>query len=521
MIKISYFNYKVTSLLSTLVITSGLASAANANHSLSGFHITVKENNNNIIKLVNTWNAINDKYEQLLQYNQTKLINVEFNQWEQITNSKQAPSSDDVISTAVAAAFQAQINDKSNNFMPNDGKQYFDNTIIGRGFANKNFDLQISSFGSVYLNYNYQLPSAINNGLFATISPKSTFTNYFSVPYTLQPSQAILKRPLDERLKIIPIGNRTIKSENENELVIFAKKDKEKLEITSDSTNIEPVTNGNLSYALITHNLNDKFDPTKFSIDVQDETTNKVVVHRDVMISNHTSHLFFSINNENDTTTFNQYLVQNVAGNDNLIVMNYAQGKATVNISDDEKWTFAPVDAKTLTISNTAKAITNGKALTASSSSSGIQIYYLALNSQDEAQNKASGQYIAIYNQNQIPIFNNCTNLLLDEANATTLQGFQQYLNSTNNLQVNDLKTNPSALVTQFITYQGAIAKHDYINYLTKNSEESKPFDIKIKPSSKTLVNNWNIIILTMIFFSILIILPFVILLLRKRKRLK
>lgn len=516
MIKISYFNYKVTALLSTLVITSGLAFTANATHSLSGFHITVKENNNNDIKLANTWNAINDKYEQLLQYNQNKLINVEFNQWEQITNSKQTPSSDDVISTAVAAAFQAQINDKSNTFMPNDGKQYFDNTIIGRSFANENFDLQIPSFGSVYLNYNDQLPSSINNGLFATINPQSTFTNYFSVPYTLQPSQTILNQSLAERLKIIPIGNSTIKKENENELVIFARKDKEKLVITSDSNNIEPVTNGNLSYAIITHNLNDKFDPTKFSIDVQDESTDEVV-HRDVTISNNTSHLTFKNNN---VTAARQYLVQNIAGNDNLIVMNYDQGNTIVNISNDEKWTYASVDPKTLDIiSSTTKTIKNGAILTASSSPSGIQIYYLTLNSQDKTQNQASGQYITIYNQNQIPTFNNCTNLL-DEDNVT-LQGFQQYLNSTSNLQVNDLKTNPSSLVTQFITYQGAIAEHDYINYLTNNSEESSPFDIKIKPFSKTLVNNWNIIILAMIFFSILIILPFVILLLRKRKRLK
>lgn len=515
MIKISYFNYKVTALLSTLVITSGLAFTANATHSLSGFHITVKENNNNNIKLANTWNAINDKYEQLLQYNQNKLINVEFNQWEQITNSKQTPISDDVISTAVAAAFQAQINDKSITFMPNDGKQYFDNKIIGRSFANKNFDLQLPSFGSVYLNYNDQLPSIINNGLFATINPQSNFTNYFSVPYTLQPSQTILNQPLAERLKVIPIGNSTIKNENENELVIFAKKYKEKLVIISDSNNIEPVTNGNLSYAIITHNLNDKFDPTKFSIEVQDESTNEVV-HRDVMISNNTSHLTFSNNSD---TTVTQYLVQNIAGNDNLIVMNCDKGNAIVNISNDEKWTCASVDPKTLDINSTTKTIKNGDTLTASSSSSGIQIYYLTLNSQDKTQNQASGQYITIYNQNQIPTFNNCTNLL-DEGNVT-LQGFQQYLNSTSNLQVNDLKTNPSALVTQFITYQCAIAEHDYTNYLSNNSEESSPFDIKIKPFSKTLVNNWNIIILTMIFFSILIILPFVILLLRKRKRLK
>ncbi|WP_375317977.1 hypothetical protein [Spiroplasma endosymbiont of Virgichneumon dumeticola] len=521
MIKISYFNYKFTALLSILALTSGLTFVASTNHTLPGFHITVKENNDNDIKLVNTWNTINDKYEQLLKYNKDKLINVEFNQWSQITNQLQTPISDDVISKEVANAFQGQIDDKNNNFMPTDGKQYFDKAIIGRSFANKNFDSGISSFGSVYYNYSDQLSSSINNGLFATINPESSFTDYFSVPYTLQASKDILQQSLSERLKIIPIGDNNIKSENENELVILAKATtEEKLVIKCGNTNIDPISNDNLSYAIIAHNPTDGFNATNFSVDASSSSTNEVV-HHDITISNKTSQLSFTTGTKNDITNIDsQYLVKNVAGNDNLIVMNYAKGNATVKIPTNEKWTYANVDTKTLTInSTTTKSISNGEVLTASSSPTGIQVYYLALDTQDKAQQQASGQYVTIYNQNQVPTFSNCTNLFAD--GNVTLQGFQQYLNSTDNLEVNDLKGNASALVSQFITYQGAIAKHNYINYLTTNNDDPNPFHINVKPTSKTLVNNWNIIILACIFFSLLIILPFVILLIRKRKRLK
>ncbi|WP_342275732.1 hypothetical protein [Spiroplasma endosymbiont of Nebria brevicollis] len=521
MIKISHFNYKFTALLSTLALTSGLTFATTSNHTLPGFHITVKENNNNDVKLANTWNKINDNYAQLIKNNKDKLINVEFKQWDQIANQLQAPISDDFISKEVVNAFQGQIDDKTNHFMPTDGKQYFDKTIIGRSFANKNFDSGISSFGSVYLNYSDQLSTSINNGLFATINPKSSFTNYFSVPYTLQASKNIINQSLSERLKVIPIGDNNIKSENENELVILAKaKPEEKLVIKSGTTNIEPIENGNLSYAIIAHNPSAGFNATNFSVDASGSATNEVV-HHDITISNKTSQLSFTMGTKNDITNVDcQYLVQNVAGNDNLLVMNYAKGNATVKIPTYEKWTYANVDAKTLTIdSTTTNPIANNYTLTASSSSSGIQVYYLALNVQDKAQQQASGQYVTIYNQDQAPIFSNCTNLFADS--NVTFQGFQQYLNSTNNLEVNDLKDNASALVSQFITYQGAIAKHNYINYLTTNSDDPNPFHINTKPSSKTLVNNWKTIILACIFFSILIILPFVILLLRKRKRLK
>lgn len=132
----STINFKTISLLLTLVVSSTLTTVNNNqyysinttdNNKILGFHITVTENNNNLVQAEKEWNKINDQYEDYVNNNQ--IINVPFNSWTDVINQFSTKSlATDQISIEINNQFQKQLLD--NKIFPITAKNYFTSWII-------------------------------------------------------------------------------------------------------------------------------------------------------------------------------------------------------------------------------------------------------------------------------------------------------------------------------------------------------------------------------------------------------
>ncbi|WJG70797.1 hypothetical protein [Spiroplasma ixodetis] len=132
-------SFKTISLALALSLTSSLMivtnhqsniSTVNESNKLSGFHITVKENNKNLISEANTWNSINNKYEDFIRLHK-EIITEQFNDWSDLINKVNNNPNDD-ISKDVNKKFKEQIENKANNILPDNGIKYFTDKVIGR-----------------------------------------------------------------------------------------------------------------------------------------------------------------------------------------------------------------------------------------------------------------------------------------------------------------------------------------------------------------------------------------------------
>lgn len=132
----STINFKTISLLLTLVVSSTLTTVNNNqyysinttdNNKILGFHITVTENNNNLVQAEKEWNKINDQYEDYVNNNQ--IINVPFNSWTDVINQFSTKSlATDQISIEINNQFQKQLLDSK--IFPITAKNYFTSWII-------------------------------------------------------------------------------------------------------------------------------------------------------------------------------------------------------------------------------------------------------------------------------------------------------------------------------------------------------------------------------------------------------
>lgn len=528
-------SFKTISLALALSLTSSLMivtnhqsniSTVNDSNKLSGFHITVKENNKNLISEANTWNSINNKYEDFIRLHK-EVITEQFNDWSDLINKVNNNSNDD-ISKEVNKKFKEQIENKANNILPDNGIKYFTDKVIGRSVAKQSFN-DIASFGYVYVGYHdNSLPAQINNGIFATVNPRADFNNYFSIPYMIKPSDDFLNshKSVQDRLAILPLNNGNPNDTNQPMLAILAKNKNDKNEqLLINDKNDEVFDNGSISYAILNHKPDDHLKSTSFNVSVKDSGYSK-----SIKLTNNSSNIQFSTISdekvkENPVIT-PQYLVQNNSqdNKNTLIVMNKAIEKAKVNISDSQQhWLKWKVDSQTLqkAKNDSGTPIKDGDNLTLNQGSN-FQVYCIGLDTSDLQRQAASEQYITVYRSNtKIPNFPNCSDFF--EKTNNLLAGFQQYLNSAtnNSIKIEDLKNNAAGeFLSWFIQYQGDITKQNYVNYLQSNNSD-RPWDVNIPLTTKMLVNNWNIIIICGFIISFLTIIPIVVVIIRKKKYLK
>lgn len=484
---------------------------------LPGFHITIKSNNTNDILVNNKWNKVNDTYQNFISNNiKDNLIKVRLNNLSDIIENKLN------IKEAVYNTFiNDQINNKDLSFLK-EQKNHFDKSI-GNSFANLNFDTQspINSFGNVYIHYEDSLKTHIENGIFATVFPEYDFSNYFSVPYTLEPSTDLLNQTIDHRITVIPINNDNWNPNNERELVIFAKKDNEQLVISGDNP---IVSTDHLAFALLDHNINDGFNPTFYDISVTDNNTKTITYTKKIKLTNTTSQIQFIAGDSKNVanTNLNQdYLVFNEAKQDkNFIAMTEAQLKAKVQLFGDSSWVQYKVDPKTLAVDmKSAKPIADNTVLGITSIDDNYQVYYLQQQAKDATTLNNSGQYLVVY-RTTCPKFDNWTTLN-DESNTLLVRGFQQYLAAiSTDMSLETLEKNPSQLITYFIDYQKDLKNNSFINYFGSN--QAKPWIINSSFHQVTIVSNWKIIIIAgLVILFLTFILPVLLFLLKKEKRLK
>jgi len=526
-------SFKTISLVLALSLTSSLMivtnhqfniSTVNESNKLSGFHITVKENNKNLISEVNTWNSINNNYEDFIRLHK-EVITEQFNDWSDLINKVNNNPNDD-ISKDVNKKFKEQIENKANNILPDNGIKYFTDKVIGRSVAKQSFN-DIASFGYVYVGYHdNSLPAQINNGIFATVNPRADFNNYFSIPYMIKPSDDFLNshKSVQDRLAILPLNNGNPNDTNQPMLAVLAKNKNDKNEqLLINDKKHEVVDNDSISYAILNHKPGDYLKST-FNVSVKDSGYSKTI-----KLTNNSSNIQFStISDEKvkENTVIPQYLVQNNSqdNKNTLIVMNKAIEKAKVNISDSQQhWLKWKVDSQTLQKAkkDSGTPIKDGANLTLNPGSN-FQVYCIGLDTFDLQRQAASEQYITVYRSNtKIANFPNCTDFF--EKTNNLLAGFQQYLTSAinNSIKIEDLKNNAAGeFLSWFIQYQGDITKQNYVNYLQSNNSD-RPWDVNISLTTKMLVNNWNIIIICGFIISFLTIIPIVVVIIRKKKYLK
>ncbi|BET38867.1 hypothetical protein [Spiroplasma ixodetis] len=529
------FSFKKISLALALSLTSSLMivtnhqsniSNVNDSNKLSGLHITVKENNKNLISEANTWNSINNKYEDFIRLHK-EVITEQFNDWSDLINKVNNNSNDD-ISKEVNKKFKEQIENKTNNILPDNGIKYFTDKVIGRSVAKQIFN-DIASFGYVYVGYHdNSLPAQIKNGIFATVNPRADFNNYFSIPYMIKPSDDFLNshKSVQDRLAILPLNNGNPNDTNQPMLAILAKNKNDKNEqLLINDKNDEVFDNGSISYAILNHKPDDHLKSTSFNVSVKDSGYSKTI-----KLTNNSSNIqFTTISNEKvkeNPVITPQYLVQNNSqdNKNTLIVMNKAIEKAKVNISDSQQhWLKWNVDSQTLqkAKNDSGTPIKDGDNLNLNQGSN-FQVYCIGLDTSYLQRQAASEQYITVYRSNtKIPNFPNCTDFF--EKTNNLLAGFQQYLTSAtnNSIKIEDLKNNAAGyFLSWFIQYQGDITKQNYVNYLQSNNSD-RPWDVNIPLTTKMLVNNWNIIIICGFIISFLTIIPIVVVIIRKKKYLK
>lgn len=528
-------SFKKISLALALSLTSSLMivtnhqtsiNTVNDSNKLSGFHITVKENNKNLISEANTWNLINNKYEDFIRLHK-EVITEQFNDLSDLINKVNNNPNDDNFSKDVNNKFKEQIEDKANNILPDNGIKYFTDEVIGRSVAKQSFN-DIASFGYVYVGYHdNNLPAQINNGIFATVNPRADFNNYFSIPYMIKPSDDFLNshKSVQDRLAILPLNNGNPNDTNHPMLAILAKNKNDKDEqLLINYKNDEVFDNGSISYAILNHKPSDGLKPTIFNISVKDSGYSKTI-----KLTNNSSNIQFStVSNEKvkeNPVITPQYLVQNNSqdNKNTLIVMNKAIEKAKVNISNSQQhWLKWKVDSQTLqkAKNDSGTLIKDGDSLTLNQGSN-FQVYCIGLDTSDLQRQAASEQYITVYRSNtKIPNFPNCTDFF--EKTNNLLAGFQQYLTSAtnNSIKIEDLKNNAGEFLSWFIQYQGDITKQNYVNYLQSNNSDC-PWDVNIPLTTKTLVNNWNVIIICGFIISFLTIITIVSVIIRKKKYLK
>ncbi|WP_395473435.1 hypothetical protein [Spiroplasma endosymbiont of Nomada rufipes] len=528
-------SFKTISLALALSLTSSLMivtnhqsniSTVNESNKLSGFHITVKEKNKNLISEANTWNSINNNYEDFIRLHK-EVITEQFNDWSDLINKVNNNPNDD-ISKDVNKKFKEQIENKANNILPDNGIKYFTDKVIGRSVAKQSFN-DIVSFGYVYVGYHdNSLPAQINNGIFATVNPRADFNNYFSIPYMIKPSDDFLNshKSVQDRLAILPLNNGNTNDTNQPMLAILAKNKNDKNEqLLINDKKDEVVDNDSISYAILNHKPDDHLKSTSFNVSVKDSGYSKTI-----KLTNNSSNIQFStISDEKvkeNPVIVPQYLVQNNSqdNKNTLIVMNKAIEKAKVNISDSQQhWLKWKVDSQTLqkAKNDLGTPIKDGDNLTLNQGSN-FQVYCIGLDTSDLQRQAASEQYITVYRSNtKIPNFPNCTDFF--EKTNNLLAGFQQYLTSAtnNSIKIEYLKNNAAGeFLSWFIQYQGDITKQNYVNYLQSNNSD-RPWDVNISLTTKMLVNNWNIIIICGFIISFLTIIPIVVVIIRKKKYLK
>lgn len=528
-------SFKVISLALSLSLTGSLMAVTNYqsnintvndSNKLSGFHITVKENNKNLINEANTWNLINNNYQDFISI-QKQLITAQFNDWSDIINEVNIKPNDDNLSKDVNNHFIEQIKNKENHILPGNSEQYFTN-IVGRSVAEQSFN-DTASFGSVYVNYHDDsLPAEISDSLFATINPKADFNNYFSIPYMIKPSAKFLNKhqSIQERVAILPLNNSNPNDTNQPMIVILAKKSSdEQLLITAgnDNDNVKIINSDAVSYTILNHNPSDSLKATTFHISVKDSDYSKTI-----NLTNNSSNLQFVTANAEHSAVTTQYLIQNnqQTNQNTLVIMNKVADKATVDINNQQQWLKWRVDPQTLqkTKGDFGTSVKNGDVVSLSRESD-FQVYCIGLDTTDVERQTASEQYIVVYkNTTKVPDFANCTDFFqnINDKDNTLLRGFQQYLTSAtnNSIKVEDLKNNAGEFLSWFIQYQGAITKQSYVNYFQSDNSD-KPWDVNISLATRTLVNNWNVIIISGFIFSLLIITPIVVVIIRKKKYLK
>lgn len=527
-------SFKAISLALALSLTGSLMvltnyqsniNTVNDSNKLSGFHITVKENNKNLISEANTWNLINNNYQEFIRIHKEQLITEQFNDWSDIINQVNINPNNDNFSKDVNSHFIEQIKNKENHILPDNGEQYFTNNIVGRSVAKQSLN-GISSFGNVYVNYHDDtLPAQISNGLFATINPKADFNNYFSIPYMIKPSAEFLNihQSIQDRLAILPLNNANPNDTNQPMIVILAKKssDEQLLITVKNHDNVKIVDSDAVSYAILNHNPSDGLEATTFRINVKNSDYSKTI-----SLTNNSSNLQFAATNSEHSEVAIQYLIQNnpQSNQNTLVIMNKVVDEAKVNINNQQQqWLKWRVDPQSLQKKkdDVGTLIKDGDILSLSQEND-FQIYCIGLDTNDVQRQAASEQYIAVYrNTTKLPDFANCTDFFqkINDKPSTLLAGFQQYLTSANNsIKVEEIKA--GEFLSWFIQYQGAITKQSYVNYLQSDNPD-KPWNVDISLSTRTLVNNWNVVIIGGFIFSLLIIIPIVVVIVRKKKYLK
>lgn len=548
LLSFNFFKTISLSLSLTLVGTSSLLITTNYqftntnssnNNKLSGFHITVKENNKNLINEANTWNQINNNYQDLINNDPTKLITAEFNDWSDLINQNKVKPSDDNLSKEINNAFVTQLQDKTNHILPDKFDKYFPNNIVGRSVAKRRLNniLDNKIFGDVYVNYHDYLPAKINNGLFATIDSEESFENYFSIPYSIKPSKKFFDnhKTIDQRVAVLPLNDdNPNEGTNQSMIVMLVKNNNnEKLSITTENDKITTsiFDNDVVSYALLNHNPSDGLNSTHFTITVNN------TYEKNLNLTNNISNIQFnndidntkSSNNNNITT---QYLVKHdEQGNNTLVVMNAAVSNVKITFNEQllhqswRKWSVDPQTLQKLKKDDKGTSIRDGDILSLSPETN-FQVYCIALDTDNLQRQIASEQYVVVYKGTTLPSFPNCSSFFQETNNKDNdvLAGFKQYLTAatsmSNSIKVEDLQNNAGEFLSWFVEYQTDIAKKNYVNYL-KSNDPNNPWNVNLTLSTKTLVNHWNIIVISGLVFGLLIIIPIIGVIIRKKKYLK
>ncbi|WP_425377264.1 hypothetical protein [Spiroplasma endosymbiont of Aleiodes alternator] len=516
------FKQKLILLLSasSLLVTSVLSISFNnknhqtSNSKVSGFHITVKSSNRNLVNSIKSWN--NDS--QYL-YNNVKStpLNGNFDSYDQIINNDWTHSNietNDIINDQGYSQLKSIINDNSSYFKNAQG--FLTAGAFGHTFNEKSNNL--------ILQYHQTIKESIDAGLFATIYEASNINTLMEVPYNLQPSTNFQKSNFETRAKIFPIGPfANTKDSFSNEIFVFYvhplfKKSGLEISINNENRemkkNVKTNSNKTFDYAILNQDYS-KNKPTIYNVKWNDSDGSTVLRQETLTINSSMPNIQVINEKEDKSSLIHQYFI-NDEKNSNLQMIAFSQIKSeaviTANVSED-KWIYQRVDDNLVPQEEKVTPISNQPLKTYQSEDHTIYLLQRIVNDKVDS---SSRQYLNIYNINPLSTkFSGFTNF----ANSQSGIDFNQYLQETTNIDCAIDVLNPGQLRYWLLFYEHDLITHLYANVKHDEKNKNNPFALpKIKLKTTTLINNWNIIIIGSTFLLVIIAIPVVIAILRRKK---
>lgn len=514
---------------SSLLTTSLVSITANNkyfevnDHKVGGFHITVKSSNRNLVNSIKSWNNDSQYLYDTVNPN-TIPLNINFDQYDQIISNdwiQTTNKSENIINDKGYNQLKKFIGNNKSNFKNAAG--FLANSVFGHTFNEKSNNL--------ILQYHQSIKESIDEGLFATIYEASNVDTLMTVPYNLQPTTSFQNAEFTTRAKIFPIGPfDNTKDSFSNEMFVFYVHRpfaKSGLKISSNQENdarknlVKTNSDKTFDYAILNQDYSNNNIPTTYNItwNANDNTT--ILKNETVTINSSTPNIKIANQAEknNKSSLIHQYFINNEK-NSNLQITAFSQIKSeaiiTPNISKDQ-WTYQWVDDN-LSPFLPPKLINEQPLIPYQFYDHTIYLLRRLINNKID---DTSSQYLNVYRINPlIPNFSGLTSF----ANSKLGIDFKQYLQETTNINCEINSLDFGQLRYWLLFYEHDLINHLYVNiknnglqYNLKNS--NNPFLLpEVKLTITTLLNNWNIIIIGSTILLIIITVPIMITILRKRR---